>query len=143
MMTQLRLADMMKAYAEDAVEFADQMDVKLDYSETSLKALDLILQKFHDELPKGWRKIFNRGPSEEQIAYMAKMWGGYLGEIIVRYLGGEWKASELADDTIALQIGEAELYPPSRVYRRIMNGSEDSVEDYYKILKLEQDSVSV
>ncbi|WP_211748615.1 hypothetical protein [Paenibacillus sp. Marseille-Q4541] len=140
MMTQLRIADMMKAYAEDAVDFADQMDVKLDFSEASLKDLDSILQKFHGELPRGWRKIFNKGPSEEQIAYMAKMWGGYLGEVVVRHLGGEWKASEIVEDTIALQIGEEELYPPSRAYRRIMNGAEDSVEDYYKIQKLRQDS---
>lgn len=34
-MTQVTIADMMKDYVEDAVDFANQLDVKLEFTEES------------------------------------------------------------------------------------------------------------
>ncbi|MCM3786716.1 hypothetical protein M3231_27660 [Neobacillus mesonae] len=137
------VADMMKAYAEDAVEFAEQLGVELDYSEESIKRLEELLQRFHEEIPRGFRKLFKKGPTEHDKIQMSKMWGGYLGETIIRHLGGEWQPSSVSEDTIAIVVsstinGEVyphEVYPPSRVYRRIINGPEDNVWTYYCVLK--------
>lgn len=134
-MTQPTIADMMRAYAEDAIDFAKQLNVDLDFSEESLSKLDLILQRFHDGIPKGIKKLLNKGPSEEQRTQMSKMWGGYLGETIIRQFGGEWIMSSAFENALAIKIKEIEIYPPAKIYKRILNGQEDSIEHYYKVLK--------
>lgn len=47
--------------------------------------------------------------------------------------------SSAFEDAIALKVGESEIYPPAKVYKRIINGSEDSVNVYYKLLKQDWD----
>jgi hypothetical protein len=139
-MTQYTIADMMRAYSEDALDLANQLNFELDYSEESLVKLDQILESYHQGIPKGIKKLFSKGPSEEQINQMAKIWGGYLGETIIRQLGGEWSMSTAFENALAIKIGETEIYPPAKVYKRIINGSEDNVNIYFKVLK--QDSAS-
>jgi hypothetical protein len=134
-MTQLTVTDMMRAYSEDAIDLASQMNIDLDFSEESLNKLDQILEKYHIGIPKGLKKLFNKSPSEEQIAQMAKIWGGYLGETIIKQLGGSWTMSTSFDNAVAIKIGESEIYPPAKIYKRIINGSEDNVAIYYQVLK--------
>ncbi|WP_256757355.1 hypothetical protein [Cohnella sp. WQ 127256] len=134
-MTQYTVADMMRAYAEDALDLANQLNIELNFSEESLTKLDQILEKYHQGIPKGFKKIFTKGPSEEQINQMAKIWGGYLGETIIKQLGGEWAMSNAFKNAIAIKIGETEIYPPAKIYKRIMNGSEDNVNTYFKVFK--------
>ena len=69
--------DMMQAYAEDAVDFArERFQVSLDYSEDSLSLTEQILSRLHDTLPKGaFAKLLKRGPSQDEIWQMAKVWG--------------------------------------------------------------------
>jgi hypothetical protein len=131
--------DMMVAYSEDALDLANQMGFSLDYSEESVKLLDEILEKYHQGLPKakGILKLFSRGPSEKDIIQMSKIWGGYLGEVIRRNIGGEWGMSENFHNAISLTINSTELYPPAKVTKRILNGTEDSVYAYYQIVKEE------
>ncbi|GLX70262.1 hypothetical protein [Paenibacillus glycanilyticus] len=132
------ITGIMLAYAEDAVEVASGLGVELDYSEASLTELDAILERYHLSIPRGWKKIFRRGPSEEQITQISKMWGGYLGEIIRANLGGNWGLSDQFEDAIALKFDgeDTEIYPPAKVYKRIMNGSEDHVAGYYQMIKV-------
>jgi len=134
-MTKPTVTDMMRAYAEDAINFAKQLNIELDFSEESLNKLDLILQQFHDGIPKGLKKLFIKGPSEEQITQMSKMWGGYLGETIIRMFGGEWIMSKTFENAIAIQVQGTEIYPPAKTYKRIVNGQEDNIVNYYKVLK--------
>ncbi|WP_422657573.1 hypothetical protein ACK8P5_17665 [Paenibacillus sp. EC2-1] len=133
------MTDMMQAYAEDALDLAKQLNVELNFTEESLILLDQILEQYHKGIPKGIKKIFSRGPTEEQLNHMAKIWGGYLGETIIRQCGGEWIMSSAFEDAIALKVGESEIYPPAKVYKRIINGSEDNVNVYYKLLKQDWD----
>lgn len=67
-MTHYTVADMMRAYAEDALDLAKQLNYELDFSEESLSSLDKILDQYHNGIPKGIKKYFSKGPSEEQIA---------------------------------------------------------------------------
>lgn len=101
----------------------------------SLAQLDQILERYHTGIPKGIRTWFSKGPSEEQIGQMAKVWGGYLGETIIKHLGGEWAMSASFHNAIAVKLGDSEVYPPAKVYNRIINGSEDDVNVYFKVLK--------
>jgi hypothetical protein len=134
-MTQYTIADMMRAYSEDALDLANQLNFELDYSEESLVKLDQILESYHQGIPKGIKKLFSKGPSEEQINQMAKIWGGYLGETIIRQLGGEWAMSNTFENAIAVNIGTTEIYPSAKIYKRIINGPEDNVYIYFKVLK--------
>ena len=135
----------MEAYSLDAVDFArEHFGVHLDYSLESLRELDTILQRFHDDLPKGLSKAFKRGPSEEQVAQHAKTWGGYLGEVIRRRWGGTWVLPEEGPfaGAICLEVGDTLISPPSRTAKRMMNGPEDSVYDYASVLAAEFGSTS-
>ncbi len=74
--------DMMSAYALDAVDLArTRFGVALDFSEESINALEGILDRLHASLPTGMQRAFRRGPTQEQIDQMAKIWGGYLGKV--------------------------------------------------------------
>jgi hypothetical protein len=134
-MTQYTVTDMMRAYAEDAIDLAKQMNVELNFSEESLCKLDQILEQYHNSIPRGLKKLISKGPSEEQITQMAKVWGGYLGETIIKQFGGEWIMSSTFDNAIAVKIGDSEIYPPAKIYKRIINGPEDNVDIYFKVLK--------
>ncbi|MBP0725797.1 hypothetical protein J5Y03_11505 [Bacillus sp. RG28] len=140
-MSNYTVKDMMIAYSEDALDLASQMGISLDYSEDSLKLLDEILEEYHLGLPKGIKKLFFRGPSEEDIVQMSKIWGGYLGEVIRRNIGGEWEMSKNFNNAISLTINNTEIYPPAKVNKRIINGKEDEVFFYYHAIK--EDIVNV
>ncbi|TXK77675.1 hypothetical protein FU659_22295 [Paenibacillus sp. N3.4] len=134
-MTQYTINDMMAAYSEDAVELAGKMGLQLDFSEESLKIIDEILERYHQGIPKGIKKIFSKGPSEDQIIQMSKIWGGYVGEVFRRNLGGYWEMSKKIDNAIVLRINSTELFPPAKVNKRIVNGKEDGIYFYYQVLK--------
>src|SRR5262249_44112181 len=130
---------MMKAYSEDAIDLGNQMGNKLDYSEESLKHVEEILELYHQGIPKGLKKLFTKGPSDEQIAQMSKVWGGYIGEVIKKHLGGEWGLT--SDNAITLLLSDgSEIYPPSKANKRILHGPEDNIWHYYFLIK--RDSAS-
>ncbi len=133
------VSDMMQAYAQDAVNFArDNFRVDLDFSEQSLRHAEHMLSGLHAALPKGIvAKVFNHGPSQEQIWQMAKMWGAYVGEVIRMRWGGEWSLESQAQPggVITLHVRGTEIYPPVKVYKRLTHGSEDNLWHYYQVLK--------
>ena len=129
--------DMMVAYAEDAVEHAKSAGVALDYSPDSIRQVEEVLEKLY---PRGISRLIRRGPSVEDTATMAKMYGGYIGEVVRRAAGGEWVLdTEVApgQTVISLRKGEQRIFPPSKVQKRLANGSEDNVWFYYQVLMKE------
>jgi hypothetical protein len=140
-MRKFTVDDMMKAYADNALDLAKQLNVDLDFSEGSIELLEMVLEVYHKGIPKGIKKFFSKGPSEHEISQMSKIWGAYLGETIIKNLGGHWEISKSFDGAICLIIGDGEIYPPAKVYKRIINGSEDNVYVYYVVLKNEYLSI--
>jgi hypothetical protein len=87
-MDEATLAKMMEAYAEDAVDHARQhFHLTLDYTDESVKAVEGLLDNLHRDLPRGLKRLFRRPPSEQVIATIAKMYGGYV-------LGGQLKTGQ-------------------------------------------------
>lgn len=129
----------MQAYAEDAVDLAhEQFETDLDYSEASVQKVEMILATLHNSLPKGWlSRLLRRGPSDENVRQMARIWGGYVGEVMRRQWGGEWVTETEAQPGIVLtlRIGSTDLFPPAKVYKQLINGPADSVWFYYQVLK--------
>ena len=127
------VADMTAAFALDAIDHAKAVaSVELDFTAESIGQVEDILTKLHDALPKGFfSKLFKSGPSESDILTMSKMYGSYLGEVLRRVRGGEWK---LIDGQVTLTNGDERIWPIAKVYKRITNGGEDNVAVYFKVL---------
>lgn len=138
-MSGVTIADVMQAYAEDAVDMAaDRYGETLDFSEDSIQQVEEILAQLHNTLPKGrLSALLRRGPSEGQIWQMAKAWGGYLGEVIRRRWGGEWTTETAAHPgaVITLRVKESDIFPAAKAYKRLTAGPEDNVWTYYQVLK--------
>ena len=73
------LAEMMSAYAEEAVRVAwNDHRQRLDLSEASVDQLEQILD----------------GQSAEDLDFQTRLWGSYFGEVIRRRYTGEWELSQ-------------------------------------------------
>ena len=137
------VSDMMVAYAQDAVDHAKaSCGIELDYSPQSVQQVETVLEQLYEALPRGFlARLLRWGPSAEDIWIMSKMYGGYVGEVLRRANGGEWAVdTEIApgEQVIALAKGDGRAYPPSKVQKRLMNGSEDNVWVYFQWLMDEQ-----
>jgi hypothetical protein len=133
------VADMMAAYAEDAVDHAQSaVGIALDYSPESIRNVEAVLEKLHAALPKGFLgRLFGKGPSADDLDRVSKMYGGYVGEVIRRAGGGEWVFdTEImpGQKVICLTKGDTKIWPPAKVYKRLTNGPEDSVWHYSQVI---------
>ncbi len=131
-MSEPTVNDMMAAYAEDAVDYAKQQGAVLDYSPGSVATVERLAGHLHKTMAKGFlRKLF--GPSDTRLATMAKMLGGYVGEVVRREIGGEWGIEDQTQG-VGLQLALAAwIFPSAKAYKRLLNGPEDSLESFFKI----------
>jgi hypothetical protein len=121
----------MEASALEAVNLAQATTGrKLDFTLDSIKSVEAILANYHAEKQKA-------NPPAETVDQVCNTFGAYVGEVIRRSVGGEW----VWDDKIsprekipALRIGNIETSPSVKVFKRIMNGSEDDLWFYFRVL---------
>lgn len=134
-MSEPTINDMMSAYAEDAVDFASSnFGVSLDYSQESIKEVELIAERLCQSRPKGFiGRLFKQGPSDEEINTVCKMLGGYVGEVFRRYKGGEWAINQ-EFSAIGIHQNDTWIFPPAKVHKRLTNGSEDNLWSYFRVL---------
>jgi len=79
------VTDMMVAYAQDAVDHAkSSSSINLDYSPESIRQVEAVLDSLYAAIPRGLSRLFRHGPSQEDMFTMAKMSGGYIGEVVRR-----------------------------------------------------------
>jgi hypothetical protein len=66
------------------------------------------------------------------------MFGGYIEEVARRHLGDDWtlESPVSPDPMITLCISGLNMFPPTKVYKRLMNGEEDNVWFYYLALQM-------
>jgi hypothetical protein len=123
--------DQCREYAELCVRLAHKLNqVELDYSPESLNKLDQII-----------RTSWHSGESPEQV--IAVM-GCYLGETIIRTLGGHWswEAPSPGLTRPYVQVGAARLNVIGKVAKRFRGGEEDSLAWFYEILVTQRLSTS-
>jgi hypothetical protein len=139
-MTYENIAQMMQAYAEQAVSAAREMNITLDYGEDSVHHLERILSQLYEDRPVFLGKAApgEEDPAQQQIDSMSRIWGGYFGEVIRRCWGGEWTL-ETYPGTVApvvtLEVDGAKIFPAMKVYRRLTNGTNDDVAKFYEMVK--------
>jgi hypothetical protein len=116
------LAEMMDAYAEEAVRVAwTDHRQRLDRSESSVDVLEQILD----------------GQAAEDLEFQTRLWGSYFGEVIRRRFGGEWELTQYPGAVAAvptLAVRGARLYPLMKVYRRLTLGPEEHLATFYKMV---------
>jgi len=129
-----KATEIAEAYAQDAVDHAKAaFDVDLDFSHESVERVEALLAQLHDALPRGFvSRLFRRGPSDEEVETMAKMYGCYVGEVIRRTAGGVWILDP--DTYLTLTKDDARVFPPMKVHKRLHNGPEDNVWAYFSVL---------
>jgi hypothetical protein len=113
-------------YANEAVRIAaDEYGLALDYSVESLAHVDKLLAEFP-----------NRAYEAMEIAYRARAFGCYCGEVLVRHANGSWRAID-GDPLLekyfdpglrfVVDMGTSIANPIGKVWKRLKNGPVDSV----------------
>ena len=116
------LAEMMKAYAEEAVRVAwNDHRQRLDWSASSVDVLEKILD----------------GQSSQELEFQTRLWGSYFGEVTRRQFSGEWELTQYPGGVAAvptLTVGGARLYPLMKVYRRLTLGPGENLSIFYQMI---------
>ncbi len=136
-MSGLTVSHVMQAWAEDAVDLArERFEVTLDYSEESLPRVERCLAELHDEMPGAIGRLLRQRKTDAYAWNLAKLFGGYLGEVIRRRWGGQWVTEDgEAGRVIVLQGPAGDLHPTTKVYQRPRSGADDAVTTYYKVVR--------
>ena len=132
-MADVTIADVMMAYAQDAERLGLKNGITLDYTEKSLEGLDAILQQIagDDIVPPKTTE------DEEQLWTLAKVYGGYLGEVVIRTLGGAWEMSDNPDGSarVILRCQGVQMFPLEKVYKRLAEDQFSGVSGYCRAIR--------
>ena len=117
------------ALAQQAV-----LTAQLDWSETiecshdSLDAVERILNKMH------WlKKAPDSKVTDEQVDLLSKSMGVFLGEVIRRHYGGQWRPGE--DGTFEIPYPGTTIHPIARARKRIVEGPAENVKMYFSSMQ--------
>jgi hypothetical protein len=120
----------MQRLADEFVRSMRDFEWELDYSEQSIRTLEeMIDRQFADWRP--WRS----GKVAKKNLPIASLVGAYLGEVMIRHVGGHW--GWMPDfDVAAVQLPSGTwTSPPAKAQKRLLNGKEDDLVLYYEALK--------
>jgi hypothetical protein len=120
----------MQRLADEFVRSMRDFEWELDYSEQSIRTLEeMIDRQFADWRP--WRS----GKVAKKNLPIASLVGAYLGEVMIRHVGGHW--GWMPDfDVAAVQLPSGTwTSPPAKAQKRLLNGKEDDLVVYYEALK--------
>jgi hypothetical protein len=116
----------MRGLAEQFVESMRDFGWELDYSEQSLGAIEeMIDSQFADWRP--WR----RGKTAKKNEPIASLVGAYVGEVMVRNVGGQW--GWMPDfDVAAVKLPSGTwTSPPAKAQKRFREGKQENLVAYY------------
>jgi hypothetical protein len=124
----------------DALASAEQISVALSKSgyiaDFSLESLEQIDRFFEEHAANGQPKP--SGLLSQQLGARLFAIGAYVGEVIRRRCGGEWRGDDndpQAEINVAISLKTgATLWPVQRVIKRFKNGSEDGIYIYGAIV---------
>jgi hypothetical protein len=132
-MAEITISDVMKAYAQDAERLASEQGISLDYTEESLEHVDLLVRQV-----AGDNVLTARTPEEEsQLWTLSKIYGGYLGEVVLRNMGGAWELQDNPDGSarVVLRCGGVTMFPAEKVYKRLTEDLFSNLSGYCRALR--------
>lgn len=134
-MTDAEMDELMKANATDAVAAAGRRGVVLDYTEESLKGVDQLLgrESFIGKTPRS-----PESDDDEKLLWScAQMFGGYVGEVVLRTMGGKWIADPTSDGGVrpAVFVDGTRGFPVGKVWKRLTESEFDTLNGYCRALR--------
>ena len=132
-MADITISNVMKAYAQDAERLASEQGISLDYTEESLERVDLLLHEI-----AGNTVLTPRTPEEaSQLWGLSKIYGGYLGEVVIRNMGGAWELQDNPDGSarVVLHCEGLTMFPPDKIYKRLTEDLYSNVSGYCRALR--------
>lgn len=134
-MTDAEMDELMKANATDAIAAAGRRGVVLDYTEESLTGVDRLLgrESFIGKTP---RKA-ESDDDENLLWSCAQMFGGYVGEVVLRTMGGRWIADPTDSGGVrpAVLVDGARGFPVGKVWKRLTESEFDTLSGYCRALR--------
>ncbi len=125
--------------ADDAVKWAAEKNVTLDYTPESVERVEGLLAELHEKRAAG--KL-----PDDQVNKAAARYGAYVGEVIRRMHNGSWAVDhEVAGPgSFPIRWRDHESFPLGWCRKRIINGEEDNVWYKFRVLLLgdAEDAVS-
>ncbi|MDA0821305.1 MAG: hypothetical protein O3C28_02645 [Proteobacteria bacterium] len=121
-----------RKWAEEFVVFAGkQYSVNLDWSHTSIKYLDDILDDLH-------ATFVRENPPEEQLIPVARAVGSYVAEVSRILNGGSWGWVEMPDGSFpGVETPNGTRFLPfAKVLDRIKSGEDPDIWEYYQMLSV-------
>jgi hypothetical protein len=119
--------------AAEAVKDAEGKDhTNLDYSVDSIKEVEEILSRLHEQYVKDPSSVSEKG--------VGSAYGAYIGEVIRRSEpGAKWERDDAVGGEKSYPIiwgpGHGHSYPMAWCYHGIVNGPEDNVWVKFQVLK--------
>jgi hypothetical protein len=108
--------------ADFCLQARDTYNLELDYTARSLQPLDEMITVY-----------FGPGSADDNPHLIVSI-GCYVGEVVIRTLGGAWNPDEEFFHSPAVIIPgklQTRTFPLSRVWRRFEYGTAHSLPDYY------------
>jgi hypothetical protein len=127
-----KIQEVAQAYALDAVDVSkSRFGFTLDWSESSIPHVERALATLHASFMSSSPR-----PTEDQVMPYAKAFGSYVGEVYRRNHGGEWGMVSLDGQQFPGMRTKhgVNFWPWGRALNRIMQGPENNIADYYKVL---------
>ena len=123
--------DTARGIAEDAVRYAMQSEIALDYTRESARHVDTFLDAFHDSLDK-----YDSDEGANILWNTAVLFGTYVGEMLLRSGLAEKGFAWAWDDGIPILSipGKTAVSPITKAHKRILNGAEDSIKSFVDVV---------
>lgn len=118
--------------AEDAVRYAMQNGIALDYTRESVQNVDTFLGNFHDSLDE-----YESDEGANILWNIAVLFGTYIGEMLLHSGLSEKGFAWVEDDGLPiLQSPDTQIAvsPITKAHKRILNGAEDSVKSFVDVV---------
>ena len=114
-----------------ALNYAKSFKKNFDYSKTSIIDLEEILNYYSNDISKS-------KPTENQIWSMSVIFGSYLGEVMLKNglaeKGYKWGTDHFSNIPLLVNADGSFVTPNDKVYKRLVNGKEDSVISFYDVI---------
>ena len=115
----------MEGYARAAAELAKrEFRQNLDFTSDSIDGLDEILV------------VVGESP-ELDVDFEARLWGGYLGEVLRLRYAGSWEMTQYPGGVVAVptvEVRGSRLFPLMKVYRRLTVGEEEDLRAFFSMV---------
>ena len=119
------LGAMMEGYALAAQKRANaEYKQKLDFSAASIDGLDEIVVRVGES-------------PELDLDFEVRLWGSYLGEVVRRRYAGLWEMTQYPGGVAAVpavEVRGSRLFPLTKVFRRLTEGSEEDLVSFYAMV---------